>query len=142
MSFRLLIDECLTPELVQLAIDAGHAESTCVRDRGLLGEQDWDLMVFVTANDYTLVTHNARDFRGEGAAEPGGLHAEEPIHAGLICLSAAQPMDIDKQCELFNIVLEQLNTMDDLINQALEVYEDENGAVSVQIYDIPAEPLI
>ena len=34
---RLLIDECLSPELVQLAIDAGHVESSCVRDRGRLG---------------------------------------------------------------------------------------------------------
>jgi hypothetical protein len=33
MSFRLLIDECLSPELVALAIAAGHVESTCARDR-------------------------------------------------------------------------------------------------------------
>lgn len=34
MSLRLLIDECLSPDLVDLAIDAGHVESTCLRDRG------------------------------------------------------------------------------------------------------------
>jgi hypothetical protein len=38
---RLLIDECLSPELVQLAIDAGHVESTSVLDRGRLGLKDW-----------------------------------------------------------------------------------------------------
>jgi hypothetical protein len=27
---RLLIDECLSPELVQVATDAGHVESTSV----------------------------------------------------------------------------------------------------------------
>lgn len=36
MSFRLLIDECLSPELVDLAVEAGYVESTCARDRGLL----------------------------------------------------------------------------------------------------------
>ncbi len=30
MTFRFLIDECLSPELVQLAVAAGHLESTCV----------------------------------------------------------------------------------------------------------------
>ena len=140
MSFKLLIDECLTPELVQLAVAAGHAESTCLRDRGLLGEKDWELMVFVTTNDYTLVTNNAYDFRGEGVDDPGGLHAEEPIHAGLVCLGAANAMDVDKQCELFNFALATLATLPDLINQALEVYEDEHGEVSVQIYEISAVP--
>jgi hypothetical protein len=39
---RLLIDECLSPELAQLAIEAGHVEATSVRDRGRLGLQDWE----------------------------------------------------------------------------------------------------
>jgi len=44
MSLRLLIDECLSPDLVDLAVAAGHAQSTCLRDRGLLGTQDWRLI--------------------------------------------------------------------------------------------------
>jgi Domain of unknown function (DUF5615) len=44
---RLLIDECLSPELAQLAIEAGHVESTSVRDRGRLGLKDWELMEYV-----------------------------------------------------------------------------------------------
>ena len=35
MSFRLLIDECLSPELVDVAVAAGYVETTCARDRGL-----------------------------------------------------------------------------------------------------------
>ena len=34
MSLKLLIDECLSPELVELAVQAGYLQSTCVRDRG------------------------------------------------------------------------------------------------------------
>ena len=41
MSFRLLVDECLPPELVGMAIAAGYVESTCARDRGLLAKKDW-----------------------------------------------------------------------------------------------------
>ena len=73
MSHRLLIDECLSPELVQLAIDAGFFESTCVRDRGLLHRKDWELMAYVVAADFTLVTHNARDFRGMGAEKADAI---------------------------------------------------------------------
>jgi predicted nuclease of predicted toxin-antitoxin system len=61
---RLLIDECMSPELVPLAIDAGHIESTCVRDRGRLGLKDWELMEYVIQQDFILVTRNAQDFRG------------------------------------------------------------------------------
>jgi len=66
MTWRLLIDECLSPDLVELAIDAGHVESTCLRDRGLLGTQDWTLIKHVLDADFTLVTVNAQDFRGRG----------------------------------------------------------------------------
>ena len=61
MMFRFLIDECLTPELAQMASDAGHVESTCVRDRGLAGTKDWKLIEHVVASDFTLVTHNSVD---------------------------------------------------------------------------------
>ena len=60
---RLLIDECLSPELVQLAIAAGHVESTCVRGRGRLALKDWELMAYVIEEDFILVTRNAQDFR-------------------------------------------------------------------------------
>jgi predicted nuclease of predicted toxin-antitoxin system len=139
MSFRLLIDECLSPELVQMAVDAGYGESTCVRDRGRLGVPDWELMVFVVNGDFTLVTQNARDFRGVGPEEPGGLHASEPIHAGLICLNSVQSLDIDRQRRLFKYALAELVTLPDLVNQALEIFEDENGEVTSVVYELPAQ---
>jgi predicted nuclease of predicted toxin-antitoxin system len=71
MTFKLLIDECLSPELVAMAVAAGHVQSTCLRDRGWLGLKDWELIERVVAEDFTLVTHNARDFRGQGGDAPG-----------------------------------------------------------------------
>jgi hypothetical protein len=134
---RLLIDECLSPELAQLAIDAGHIESTSVRDRGRLGLKDWELMEYVIQEDFILVTRNAQDFRGAGKANPGGLHEAAEVHAGLICLDSALEMDLDLQRELFTHALRALGDLPDLINQALEVYENEDGLISVNMYDIP-----
>ena len=123
MPIKFLIDECLSPFLVDDAHAAGFLESTCVRNRGLAGTKDWHLMTLVIAEDFTLVTNNSQDFRGKGAGEPGGLHAGESIHAGLICLNCAAPggMDLDMQRELFQVALEQLEGREELINEALEV---------------------
>src|SRR6267154_3528764 len=108
MTWRLLIDECLSPDLVELAIDAGHVESTCLRDRGLLGTQDWTLIKHVLDADFTLVTVNAQDFRGRGQNAPGGLYAHIELHAGLICLNSARSMDLRAQRVLFEEVLDAL----------------------------------
>ena len=140
MTFRLLIDECLSPDLVHLAVVAGHLESTCVRNRGWAGTKDWQLIEQVVANDYTLVTHNSVDFRGHGPGNLGGEHAKQPIHAGLICLNSAFVMDLERQLDLFHLVLQELASTADLVNQALEVFELEDGTVELEIYDIP-EPL-
>jgi hypothetical protein len=137
MSLRLLIDECLSPNLVDLAVAAGHVESTCLRDRGLLGTQDWTLMKHVLAEDFTLVTVNAQDFRGGGQEAPGGFYATTELHAGLICLNSVRRMDLNAQKELFEIALKELSELPNLLNQVLEVAEDEIGEISVIVYDLP-----
>ena len=137
MSLKFLIDECLSPELVRMAHDRGHFESTCVRDRGWSGLKDHELMRHVGAEDFTLVTTNSYDFRGSAGGPPGGLHAKMPIHAGLVCLNSALPMHIDRQRDLFALALEELVTRPDLINRALEVTEDETGEVTIDEYEIP-----
>jgi hypothetical protein len=137
VSFRFLIDECLTPELVEMAVQAGHVESTCIRDRGLVGKQDWDLMPIIVSGDFTFVTLNAGDFRGKREEEPGGLFASQEIHAGLVCLQSSLPMSLTRQRALFQYALDWLRTCADLVNQVLEVDEDENGIVTLRVYDIP-----
>ncbi|WP_395641437.1 DUF5615 family PIN-like protein [Rudaea sp.] len=137
MNFKLLIDECLSPELVDLAVAAGYVESTCVRNMGWQGKKDWELITLVVAGDYSFVTLNSIDFRGAGPVKLGGEHAKQPIHAGLICLNSELPMSIDRQRDLFQIALDELSGMQDLVNQALEVFEDENGQVTAIVYEIP-----
>jgi hypothetical protein len=142
VTFRLLIDECLSPGLVDLAVDAGHVESTCLRNRELLATKDWELMRYIFDNDFTLVTVNARDFRGGGEDAPGGLYATTELHAVLVCMSSARAMDIRAQGKLFAIALEALAGIPDLINQVLEVMEDESGEVFAKVYELPARATV
>ena len=137
MTFKLLIDECLSPTLVRMARDAGHHESTCVRDRGWLGLKDWELLERVVQEDFSLVTHNSKDFRGTKGGGPGGLHNDQPIHAGLICLNASGGMDLGLQEQLFAVVLGELNSLDDLVNRVLEVTLEDDGSAFVEVYELP-----
>ncbi|WP_059412704.1 DUF5615 family PIN-like protein [Cupriavidus basilensis] len=137
MAFKFLIDECLWPGLAQIARESGYPESTCVRDRGWSGAKDHQLIRHAVAADFTLVTHNAVDFRGPAGGPRTGLHAREPIHAGLVCLVSPFPMTTDRQRELFRYAIQELETMPDLINHALEVIEDESGDVAIAVYRIP-----
>lgn len=139
MTFKFLIDECLSPELVDVALMAGHFESSCVRNRGWLGLKDHELIEKVVAEDFTLVTHNATDFRGEGPGKLGGEHAKQPIHAGLVCIDSEHGLDLDRQRELFAIAVEEATKEGDLVNKALEVFEYCDGSVEVEVYDIPED---
>lgn len=137
MTYKLLIDECLSPALVGLAVAAGHVESSCVRDLGWSGTKDWKLVRLAVEHDYTLVTHNSVDFRGGGPGNLGGHHAQQPIHAGLVCLNSVHVMDLARQRDLFGIALDEVALLADLVNQALDVFEQEDGSVVVERYEIP-----
>jgi len=44
VTFKFLVGECLSPGLVDVALMAGHYESSCVRNRGWLGLKDRELI--------------------------------------------------------------------------------------------------
>ena len=67
----------------------------------------------------------------------GGEHSKQAIHAGLVCLNSVHILDLERQLDLFQVVLQELTTMPDLVNQALEVSELADGTIELQIYDIP-----
>lgn len=119
---KLLIDECLSPRFVQMAQDAGYAESTHILWLGKGGWKDWELKPLILDGDWTFVTKNSVDFRGPAAA-PGskGQYADVAIHAGLVCLNGPMTMDLAMQLELFEEALHELEEDGDLVNQVLEV---------------------
>jgi uncharacterized protein DUF5615 len=136
---KLLIDECLTPELAKLAQSRGHGESSHVVWLGMGGWKDWSLKTVILDGDWTFVTKNSIDFRGP-TSRPGsrGQYADAAIHAGLICLNGPEGMDLDLQLELFELALDELGG-GDLVNQALEITLSDNGDIRVVRYALPAE---
>ena len=139
MTIRFLIDECLSPELVDAAVTRGYPETTCVRNRGWAGTKDYELIRHVVAEDFTLVTCNSVDFRGGGPGDLGGEHARQEIHAGLVCLNSELPLDLDLQHTLFELALDTIAQDGlDMVNQVVDVFHRADGAMEVEVYDIPA----
>lgn len=136
---KLLIDECLSPELAKLAQQRGHDESSHIVWLGKSGWKDWSLKAVILDGDWTFVTKNSMHFRGP-ANEPGskGQYADVAIHAGLICLNGPEGMDLDLQLELFEIALDEVGT-GDLVNEVLEIILGDNDEVRVLRYALPRE---
>lgn len=61
---NFLIDECLPPELIDLAVQQGHSASF-VPWLGKAGLKDWELAPLAVEHGMVLVTNNSKDFRGE-----------------------------------------------------------------------------
>jgi predicted nuclease of predicted toxin-antitoxin system len=123
-----LIDECLSPDLVALAHSRGF-DATHVVFRGLAGTADHDLMPIIRGEDFVFVTNNARDFIR--------LYARENIHPGLVIIVPGG-ITAEVQIRLFASVLDEIETMPDLVNRIVEVYSD--GTVEVRHWPAGAVP--
>jgi len=139
---KFLIDECLSPDLAQMARDRGHGESSHVVWIGRGGVKDRDLLQIVLGRDWTLVTRNSYDFRGPPNA-PGtaGEYQRTEIHAGLVCLNGPDGMDLEMQLEIFEAALDEFGRDGDLVNQVLEVTMKTADDVEILIerYALPEE---
>jgi len=138
---KLLIDECLSPELALMARERGHHEASHVVWMGKAGWKDWELRRILLEQDWVLVTWNCKDFRGP-RDKPGstGQLADVPLHAGLICLNGPMGMDIVLARTLFGEALDELQRDADMTNQVLEVNFDEaDASVEVLRYGFPRQ---
>ena len=122
---RFLIDECLTPDLVAVAREAGH-EARHVAHVGRAGWQDWNIVRYAGADDFILVTNNASDYRR--------LYAAEPLHAGLVILIPNVGRALQQR--LFRGALDQLATIGEPVNQVLEV-DLAGDEMTFALYDFP-----
>jgi hypothetical protein len=134
---KLLIDECLSPELALRARAKGYGESSHIVWLGCGGWKDWQLKPLILDGDWTFVTKNSIDFRGP-ATTPGskGQYADVTIHAGLICLNGPPGMDLDMQIELFDQALDELSADHDLVNQVLDITLKED-TINIRRYLLP-----
>lgn len=118
MKGRLLIDECLSPQLVSIAVDHGY-DATHARYMGLAAASDWRIASFVEGTDYIFATNNARDFLR--------LYEKMPIHNGLIVILPS--VRAAEQCRLLAAVLDHLDSLPDLINKCLAI--DIEGVITL-----------
>ena len=126
---KLLIDECLSPELSLIAWDAGFVCAHVTR-LGLQGAEDWHLTGYAINDDRILVTNNTADFIT--------LVGREELHPGLVCLNIApEHMNLETQKRLFQRALNHLLNQDP-VNEVLEITLDARGRVRAQRYRWPS----
>jgi predicted nuclease of predicted toxin-antitoxin system len=120
---RLLIDECLSPALVEVAHRCGF-EGYHVAHRGWSGKTDAAILERLLNEELILVTNNRDDFLA--------LMRGVELHPGLIVL--LENVRRQEQVRLFNLALQVVGPVTSLINTVVEVGVD--GAVSV--FDLPS----
>jgi predicted nuclease of predicted toxin-antitoxin system len=120
VSVKLLLDENLSPAaavaLVADGVDAYH-----VRDRGILGATDRDLLERAFVEDRVLVTSNVCDFVALA-------HARE-LHAGIVLVEPAG-LRRDEQIALVRAIAAAIAEHGPMLNEVLRVRDD--GAMTFE----------
>jgi predicted nuclease of predicted toxin-antitoxin system len=117
---KLLLDENISPAAA-VALAADGVDAWHVRDRGLEGTTDPELLERAYQEDRILVTLNVGDFEK--------LVRERELHAGVVLIKRAGLLR-DEQIELMKGVAAALAEHGDLVNQVLCVAED--GAMTFE----------
>jgi len=126
---KFLIDECLSPELAELARARGFTESMHVTRLGLTSAKDWTITRRAVDDGFILMTNNTADFTA--------LYGREELHVGLVCLNAAPgTMSLDLQKRLFLLALAELEETEPY-NEVLEITASAKGEITVDRYDLP-----
>lgn len=120
MVVKLLLDENISPAAA-VALAADGVDAWHVRDRGLEGTTDHELLDRAYQEDRILVTLNVGDFEK--------LVRERELHAGVVLIERAGLLR-EEQIELMKSVAAALAEHGDLINQVLRVAED--GAMTFE----------
>lgn len=123
---RLLIDEHLSPKLVQRAAELG-IYALSVPHAGLGGKPDFLLWHYAFRHDLTLVTTNARDFIDL-------LNVE--LHPGLVVIREAGLSRIEQWTRLEPVLQHVLAAADAnfMVNRVIEIL----GLGDFDVLDIPA----
>ena len=126
MALRLLIDECLSPELSGVAHEHGHL-ATHVVHRGWGGSTDPRIFRHMMAETLTLVTNNHHDFEK--------LVRRSDVHPGLIVLTDNVRREHQKETLRAALVYFEDAGYADLVNRVIEV----NEGLEVRAYALPPE---
>jgi predicted nuclease of predicted toxin-antitoxin system len=111
---KFIIDEDLSPRVARYLCQEFCFDAIAVRDRGLLGATDPDVLEYAFNEDRILVTANVRDFER--------LAAAVEIHAGIILIQEGDLLATE-QIELITTVVKILQAEiaigKDLVNRVL-----------------------
>ncbi len=116
---RILVDECLTADLVASAQSRG-LDATHVRFIGKAGVQDYNLVDVILDGGYLFVTQNARDFLK--------LFSRVEIHDGLLLI--LPKTRAVEQVRLFEAALDFIATLEHTINRVIEVHSIDDIRLS------------
>jgi predicted nuclease of predicted toxin-antitoxin system len=113
---KFIIDEDLSPRVARYLCQEFCFDAIAVRDRGLLGATDPEVLEYAFNEDRILVTANVRDFEK--------LAAAIEIHAGIILIQEGDLLATE-QIELITRAVQVLQAENaigkDLINRVLYI---------------------
>jgi predicted nuclease of predicted toxin-antitoxin system len=113
---KFIIDEDLSPRVARYLCQEYCFDAIAVRDRGLLGATDPEVLEYALKEDRILITANIRDFEKlAGAAE---------IHAGIVLmldgdLRAAEQIEL--MAEVVRVLQVEITAGRDLVNRVLYI---------------------
>ena len=114
---KLLLDEHVSPEVAN-RLSARRIDATHVRNRGILGAKDHEVLKLAFDEDRILVTANVADF--------AKLVKSVEVHAGIIFLLDGS-LRRDEQLELIEQAIAAVISSDrDMVNRVLMISRNSN----------------
>jgi predicted nuclease of predicted toxin-antitoxin system len=113
---KFIIDEDVSPRVARYLCQEFCFDAIAVRDRGLLGATDQQVLDYAFNEDRILVTANVRDFEK--------LAAAAEIHAGIVLMLDGDLL-VAEQLKVMTMVVRalqaEIETGKDLVNRVLYI---------------------
>lgn len=113
---KFIIDEDLSPRVARYLCQEFCVDAIAVRDRGLLGATDAEVLEYAFNEDRILVTANIRDFEK--------LAAAVEIHAGIVLMQDGDLIaaeQIELIATVVRVIQVEIDLGNDLINRVLYI---------------------
>jgi predicted nuclease of predicted toxin-antitoxin system len=113
---KFIIDEDLSPRVARYLCQEFCVDAIAVRDRGLLGATDPEVLEYAFNEDRILVTANVRDF--------DKLAAAVEIHAGIVLMQDGDLIaaeQIELIATVVRVIQAEIDTGKDLVNRVLYI---------------------
>lgn len=113
---KFIIDEDLSPRVARYLCQEFCVDAIAVRDRGLLGATDPEVLKYAFNEDRILVTANIRDFEK--------LAAAVEIHAGIVLMQDGDLIaaeQIELIATVVRVIQAEIDLGKDLVNRVLYI---------------------